>query len=675
MSDQRSDEHGNGGGESRAPLEGRLSAGRSARPASEVSGSDPAADAQDADPGSKAARDENTIEDLSVVLREFARTMVTDFPIQGILDHLVKRIVEIMPVSAAGVTLIAPGHDPRFVAASNADALRFEQLQTELNEGPCRAAYESGEAISVPDLRDETRFATFTPRALASGLAAVFTFPLYHEDRRLGALDLYCEAPGPLSAQSMSVAQTLADVAASYLINAQARDDLKDALDQSRHEALHDALTGLPNRALMLERLEHAFRRGRRSGKPSAIFFIDLDRFKEINDTHGHQVGDQLLVGVGERLTGVLRPGDTLARLSGDEFAVLCEDLDDAQADVVAARFDAVLAVPFTLSSVTVHTTTSIGIAFSGRGSEAPQALINDADLAMYRAKRHRDHDRSDHVIDLRHLHLAGEQAGLARGLPGAERRGELHLEYQPIVDSRDGLLTGVEALLRWTHPSRGSVAPTVFIPFAEQSGQIIPIGQWVLEHAWADRRHWQRPPATDIDISINVSAHQFMSAGFTDIVAGVLADSSTDPGLLTLEVTESVLVRDEQRAFVVLDELKQIGVKLALDDFGTGYSSLSYLKALPIDTIKIDQTFITTLGEKPESQAIVTAIIQLAHDLGMTVIAEGVETAEQHHELTKLGSDACQGFYFAKPMRASTLDALLHQPSHGRPRLPALVE
>ena len=219
----------------------------------------------------------------------------------------------------------------------------------------------------MPDLGDETRFPAFTPRALDRGLVAVFTFPLNHEERRLGALDLYRDSPGPLSAESMSTAQTLADVAAAYLINAQARDDLKDSLDRSRDEALHDALTGLPNRVLMLERIEHAFDRGRRSRNVSAVFFIDLDRFKEVNDTYGHRIGDQLLVGIGERLTGVLRPGDTLARLSGDEFAVLCEDLEDpAEADVIAARFDAAPAVPFTLSSVVVRTTASIGIAFTG---------------------------------------------------------------------------------------------------------------------------------------------------------------------------------------------------------------------------------------------------------------------------------------------------------------------
>ena len=534
------------------------------------------------------------------------------------------------------------------------------------------AAYGTGRAISVPDLKLERRFPRFSPRALDAGLTAVFTFPLRHDDLLLGALDLYRDTAGPLSADSLRAAQTLADVAAAYLINAQARSDLQDSSDQSRETALHDALTGLPNRILLMQRLEHAFLRGSRSGKITAVFFVDLDDFKAVNDTHGHRLGDELLVAVAERLSGVLRPGDSLARLAGDEFVVLCEDLENpAQADALASRFDAALSRPFALSAVELRVHASIGIAFTGFGNDAPEELIHDADLAMYRTKR--DKDRGDHqVIDLRELHRAEHQAGLARGLPGAPGRGELHLAYQPIVDTVDGRLTGVEALLRWTHPSRGSVSPTVFIPFAEQSGQIIALGQWVLEQSWRDRESWQRHRDEEIGMSVNVSAHQFMAAGFASAVASVLDAGTTDPRLLTLEVTESVFVYDGERALIVLDQLKAIGVKLALDDFGTGYSSLSYLKTLPTDTIKIDQSFITNLGADPAGQIILTAIIQLAHGLGMTVVSEGVETAEQHQQLSALGSDSCQGFYFAHPMPAPSLDYLIQHSGNGsNPHLP----
>jgi diguanylate cyclase (GGDEF)-like protein len=507
-----------------------------------------------------------------------------------------------------------------------------------------------------------------------AGLAAVFTFPLRHEDLLLGALDLYRDKAGSLSPGSMSAAQTLADVAAAYLINAQARSDLQDSSDQSRDAALHDGLTGLPNRTLLLQRLEHAFLRDGRSGKMTAVLFVDLDQFKAVNDTHGHQLGDELLVAVAERLTGVLRSGDTLARLAGDEFVVVCEDIDDSsQADTIALRFNNALAQPFVVSGVKLNLQASVGIAFTGGGNDAPDELIRDADLAMYRIKREKGGGHQ--VLDLRQLHLAEHQAGLAQGLRGALGRGELHLAYQPIVDTADGHLTAVEALLRWTHPSRGSVSPTVFIPFAEHSGEIIKMGKWVLEQAARDRHHWQRQLAEEIAISVNVSAHQFMAAGFANTVASVLDTASTDPRLLILEVTENVFVPEGDRALIVLDELKDIGVKLALDDFGTGYSSLSYLNTLPIDTIKIDQSFITNLDADLTSHTVLAAIIQLAHGLGMTVVSEGVETAKQQQQLTELGSDACQGFYFAYPMRASSLDILIqHQANESNPHLPSLA-
>ena len=599
-------------------------------------------------------------EELADVLSEFARTMVTDFPIQRILDHLVERIVDIMPITGAGVTLISETHDPQYVAASNASALRYEKLQTELGEGPCLAAYHTGQAVSVPDLNDDARFPLFSPRALTAGLTAVFTFPLRHDDLLLGALDLYRDTAGPLTPESMSAAQTLADVAAAYLINARARSDLQDSSDQSREAAMHDGLTGLPNRTLLIQRLEHAFLRAERSGKTIAVFFVDLDAFKAINDGYGHQVGDELLVAVGQRLAGVLRPGDTLARLAGDEFVVLCEDLDDpAQADAIAVRFDAALARPFALADIELNIHGSTGIACNSSGDDKPEELIHDADLAMYRVKRR--HGVRGQGRSLRELNLADHHAGLAAGLPGASGRGELHLSYQPIVDTANGRLTAVEALLRWTHPSRGPVSPTIFIPFAEQSGQIIELGQWVLERACQDRQHWQSQSVSEIAMSVNVSAHQFMSAGFARSVLSVLGATSTEPRLLTLEMTEGVFVRDHDRALIVLDELKATGVKLALDDFGTGYSALSYLQALPIDTIKIDQSFITNLDGKPADHTILIAIIQLAHGLGMKVVSEGVETADQHEQLATLGSDCCQGFYFARPMPAASIDSLIH--------------
>ena len=614
-------------------------------------------------------------EQLSDVLSEFARTMVTDFPIQGILDHLVERIVDIMPITAAGVTLMSPDADPHYVAASDQSALRYEKLQTELSEGPCVVAYKTGEAVTVPDLRDEDRFPAFTPRALEAGLAAVFTFPLRNGDEQLGALDLYRDSAGPLDVGTMAAAQTLADVAAAYLLNARARDDLQNSSERAHETALHDALTGLPNRVLFLERLEHAVLRGRRSGKTAAVLFTDLDRFKLVNDLYGHGVGDELLVAVAKRLTAVLRPGDTLARMSGDEFVILCEDLDvPAHVNAIAARVGAAIATPFIFSGLKVEVTASVGIAFSGPGDELSEQVLRDADAAMYQAKRKGGGQHQ--IIDLREQHLAAQRANLEHDLHGATARGELRTEYQPIVWTGDGRVAGVEALVRWAHPSRGLVTPATLIPLAEQSGLITEVGHWVLEQACLHRRRWQNGQQTnDLSMAVNISAHQLMSSGFAATVAAVLSDTDTDPKLVTLEVTESVFIQDSERALVVLTELKHLGVRLALDDFGTGYASLNYLKQFPIDIVKIDRTFVADVEHDGASRAIVIAVVELTHRLGMTVVAEGVETAAQHEQLTSLGCDYCQGYYFARPMSADDLEIVMQQPIAGAGvRLPALA-
>jgi diguanylate cyclase (GGDEF)-like protein len=464
----------------------------------------------------------------------------------------------------------------------------------------------------------------------------------------------------------MAAAQTLADVAAAYLLNAQARADLRDASDLARESALHDALTGLPNRVLLLERLDHAVLRGRRSGKTAAVLFADLDRFKLVNDLHSHQVGDELLVAVGHRLSSIVRPGDTLARLSGDEFVILCEDLErPEEVEAIAERIDAALATPFVLSATSVNVTASVGIAFTSQGDQLSEQLLQDADTAMYQAKR--KGGARHQVVDLREQRLAAQQTSLEHDLRGATARGELRTEYQPIVETADGRITGAEALLRWVHPSRGLVMPTLVVPLAEQSGLITEIGRWVLEQACLQ--------PDDLTVSVNVSGIQLMSPGYAASVASVLCSTDTNPNLVTLEVTESVFVQDSERALVVLSDLHRLGVTLALDDFGTGYSSLTYLKRFPIDIIKIDSGFVADLDHDQSSRAIVSAVISLAHQLGMTVVAEGVETAAQHEHLASLGCDHCQGYYFARPMPADDLDTLMQQPiSDGTVHLPMLA-
>ncbi|MHB1598946.1 MAG: putative bifunctional diguanylate cyclase/phosphodiesterase [Acidimicrobiales bacterium] len=613
-----------------------------------------------------------TDRELVEVLGEFARTMVTDFPIQAILDRLVNRIVEIMPISAAGVTLISQGVLPHYVAASDSSALRFEQLQTELGEGPCLAAFETGEAVAVPDLVGETRFGAFRDRALADGLAAVWTFPLRQGDERLGALDLYRQSPGPLDAETMEAAQTLADVTAAYLVNARDRANLEDSSAALQQRSLHDPLTGLPNRTMLLERLDHVLRSSGRSTKMVAVIYVDLDRFKDVNDDHGHGVGDELLVGVARRLTAQLRPGDTLARMSGDEFVVVCENLgEEGQAAMIADRIVAALAAPFALGSVEVTISASAGIAFAGPGRNLePERALRDADVAMYQAKRKGGHRYQ--VIDLRARQDEQERNGLVAALAGAAPRGELRLDYQPIVSTFDGHLVGAEALLRWDHPARGVVPPLVVVPLAETSRVIADIGRWVLETACLDVTRWNQLPAgANFDVSVNVSALQLMDPQFVPTVASVLERTVADPRRLILEITEAVLLRDSEQAATVLSELKGLRIRIALDDFGTGHSSLNYLRAFPVDILKIDQGFVANFLEDPSSHAIVTKVIELAHLLDITIVSEGVETTEQHGALATLGSEYCQGFYFARPMTAAALEALLQDPSGRSLRLP----
>ena len=585
---------------------------------------------------------------LTLVLRDFARTMLTDFDIQRILDVLIERIVTVLPITGAGVTLITEDLAPRYVAASDEAALRFEQLQTSLGQGPCLTAYATGQPVALADLTLDEQYPEFAPAAVADGLAAAFTFPLHHGEQRLGALDLYRSSPGTLPPWAWEAAQTLADVASAYLLNAEARVRAQTAADAFRDQSLHDALTGLPNRLLLQERLEHAAHRASRSHSAAAVLFVDLDRFKRVNDTYGHAAGDDLLRSVAQRLSALLRPGDTLARVSGDEFVVLCEDLATARdAELVADRITQAFAAPFELLTMTVAVTASVGVAYAGPGEVVSARLVSDADSAMYRAK-----DRggaTHHVLD------GGSGStgfALEQELRTATSRSELDLAYQPIVRTASGELVGVEALLRWTHPELGAVPAAATVAMAERTGFIGEVGAWVLERSCRARARWLADhPDRPLQLAVNVSPSQVLDAGYARRVATTLDRSGTDPSALTLEVTEGIFLSESDRTRRVFAELRALGVRLALDDFGTGFSSLNYLRRFPVDVIKIDQSFIADLGRDPTAATVVTATIALAHGLGMTVIAEGVQTEQQRDVLAELGCRLAQGHLYARPM------------------------
>jgi diguanylate cyclase (GGDEF)-like protein/PAS domain S-box-containing protein len=435
----------------------------------------------------------------------------------------------------------------------------------------------------------------------------------------------------------------------------------KRAQDELAHQALHDPLTGLPNRLLFLDRLEVALARlGRRDGAV-AVLFLDLDRFKLVNDSHGHEVGDQVLMEMAARLRGLLRPSDTLSRLGGDEFTILCEEVScDEDATTVAERIADALAEPFPLADREVFLSASIGIALGRDRAMSASALLRDADAAMYSAK---ERGRSRYTIFDGAMRLRGaERLETETALRRAIERGELRLHYQPEVDLATGGAVGVEALVRWAHPERGLVAPGEFIPVAEDTGLIVPIGEWVLREACRQAHAWQGEYGDEpLRMAVNLSGRQLADENLHDAVAGALADADLPPDLLCLEITESAVTEDPARAQATLRALKRLGVRLAIDDFGVGFSSLSQIRELPpVDVIKIDRSFIAGLGRNQEDEAIVASVISLAQSLEVETIGEGVETAEHARRLLELGCDHAQGFHFARPAPAVEAGKLL---------------
>jgi len=429
----------------------------------------------------------------------------------------------------------------------------------------------------------------------------------------------------------------------------------KRAEERLVHEALHDALTGLPNRGLFLDRLHGAIARGRRrSSYGYAVLFLDLDRFKLVNDSLGHLLGDQLLIHVARRLQSCLRPGDTIARLGGDEFTVLLEDMEDpSEASRVAERIRLVFDAPFDVQGHDVFTTASIGIALGGPRYDRPEAVLRDADTALHRAKaegkaRHRLFDTPMHVAAVEHLQLEND---LRRAL----ERGEFRLNYQPIVELDTGTVIGFEALVRWQHPERGLLQPDAFIPLTEETGLVMALGDWVLRDSCRQLAAWDAtiPGAEALSITVNLSSRQIDDRDLVERVAAAVRDAGIEPRRLKLEVTESLIVGNPSAAAELLNRIKALGCEICLDDFGTGYSSLSYLLRLPIDVIKVDRSFLVDLGRGTRNAEIVWAVLELARRLGMRVIAEGVETHSQVLHLRELDCAYAQGYYFSRPLDA----------------------
>jgi diguanylate cyclase (GGDEF)-like protein len=432
-------------------------------------------------------------------------------------------------------------------------------------------------------------------------------------------------------------------------------------LDQLIREAFRDSLTGLPNRALFMDRLTHALTRAERRGVNLAVVFLDLDRFKILNETLGHEVGDRLLVEVGHRIASCLRPEDTVARLGGDEFALLLEDTSDLTgATAVAEKVSAEIQRPFVVEGRDVLISASMGIALTAGGSMQPDEVLHNADLAMYQAKAE---GRGRYELYQPGLSVSTrERLDLQSDLRTAGARQELSLRYQPVVALATGRAIEVEALIRWDHRRRGALLPADFMALSEETGLIVPMGQWVLREACRQARLWQAewPGAAPLIVGVNLSASQFERDVLPAEISGILHETGLEPRRLQLEISEAVIMRDDPRTLDRLDALKAAGVRLAIDDFGTGYASLSYLKRLPVDCLKIDRSLIRGVGQDMEDTAIIRAVASLARSLGIVVTAEGVETAEQVSQLKMVGCDQGQGYYFARPVSADRLPELL---------------
>ena len=428
--------------------------------------------------------------------------------------------------------------------------------------------------------------------------------------------------------------------------------DRKVAEDELVQQALHDALTGLPNRALLTDRLIHGLAGSRRRGTRVGVIFLDVDHFKVVNDSLGHTSGDDLLRQSAERIACAIRPGDTVARFGGDEFVVVCDDVNLLETQQIAERVLAALSQPCVISSQDVHVTASLGIAIAD-DEATPESLLRDSDAAMYRAKE-RGRGRIE-VFDEAVRSKAETRLATESALRRAVERNEFILHYQPIVDLASGAMVGAEALLRWQHPDRGLVSPAEFIPIAEATGLIVPIGAWVLETACRQLVEWQRSAST-LTMAVNVSVRQMLAPGIARLVEDVLLRTGVRPRDLCLELTESVFMEDVEYFERTLASLKRLGVGLAIDDFGTGYSSLSYLKRFPVDAVKVDRSFIDGLGTERNDSALVAAIIAMASALGLEVTAEGVETQQQLSILKGLQCERAQGFYLARPMPAADM-------------------
>ncbi len=599
-------------------------------------------------------------------LSEVQRAITRRAPLQQILDAITDGAQAMLGDEVAVLRMLDPD-DPRLLLLSSCTGIASDVIRG-LWRLPLAEAGVTGQAVLRNELVVMPRYPD-SPDQMP-GLAGVriragMAAPVHDKSTVVGALAVGSYQPDRgYTARDQQILQVFAEQVSLAVSDAQTR--------AAMQQAFHDSLTGLASRALFMDRLDQALVSAARGRRCVATLFVDLDGFKMINDSLGHTAGDSVLVGVAGRLRSCLRPEDTAARLGGDEFAVVLQDVAADQAVAIAERIIVELRAPFPIDGREVFVNASIGVAFNTDRDTDGQMLLRNADLAMYHAKRngkgrHEIFEPSMRTMPVRSLDL---ESDLHRALAG----GEFALHYQPIVELVDGSLdglsgdrlaervAGVEALVRWMDPQHGLTSPQKFVPLAEETGLILPIGRWVIHEAckqasaWNARRQGQPP----LMVSVNLSARQLQQADLPDIVAASLSETGLAPDCLMLEITESLLLRDTEITMDVLRQLEDLGVRLAIDDFGTGYSSLTYLRRFPIDTIKIDKSFVDEITSSPKGSALIRAIVQFGRTLDMTTIAEGIEDPGQLRHLFESGCPLGQGYLLAKPLEADEVATLL---------------
>ena len=563
-----------------------------------------------------------------------------------LVDEVVATVRSTLDLDACGVLKLREDEELLDILAKVGD---YDGPETGL---PAGTGSHSGYALKthrpdvVEDLHSETRFDTTV--LLNAGFLSAMNAPIEGRERPFGVLSVLSARPRRFSTDDVNFLVAVANV-----LSAAVERHRKEEV--ARHAALHDPLTGLSNRTLAHDRIDRALARRRRNGTGVAVLVLDLDRFKVINDSLGHATGDQVLVGLAARLGETLRQSDTIARLSADEFVVVCERPDEVRHVIeLAERIGAALARPLLSTSGEHFLTASIGIAVAEGPEDTAPSLLRDADAAMHRAKqlgpgRYELFDASVRAQVLSRLHTETE-------LRQALERGQLHVHYQPILDTASGQPVAAEALVRWKHPDHGLIPPLEFIPIAEETGLIGELGRHVLEQACKQGAAWQRQFGLPLQMFVNVSGYQLANPRFPEQVAGIAKRSGLLAGTLGLEVTESVLIEQAGSSATVLDELDAHGLRLWLDDFGTGYSSLSYLRRFPLGGVKVDRSFIDGLGSSPEDAAIMRAIVEMCRALSLTVVAEGVETDTQLQQLRELGCEHAQGYLLCHPRPAAEI-------------------